>query len=270
MTRVEFLLGRAPGTGSILPDVLARLTELGAQVHTRQRASMALGDVVDADLLVLRGLDAAALRDAVALECSGVRCANRAAATALARDKAAAALTLRGAGVPVPLSLRTSDWAEAASWARGQAVVVKAVMGSRGAGVALIDDGSLPDAPPFAGPWLVEERIAHDGRDRKLYVVGDRVDGVLRRWPPRGLEDKLGSPLPVDTDLADLARRAAGALGLTLAGVDVVVGGGGPVVVDVNAFPGYKGVPGAAGRVAEHLWRLARQDEAEEVAPCAS
>lgn len=38
-----------------------------------------------------------------------------------------------------------------------------------------------------------------------------------------------------------------------LAGVDVVLGPHGPVVVDVNAFPGYRDVAGAAAAVAAHL-----------------
>lgn len=62
-----------------------------------------------------------------------------------------------------------------------------------------------------------------------------------------------GEPFAVDDALADLTRHAAAGLGMHLAGVDVVIGPHGPVVVDVNAFPGYRGVEGAAEAVAEHL-----------------
>ena len=57
----------------------------------------------------------------------------------------------------------------------------------------------------------------------------------------------------MDADLADLTRSTARGLDLHLAGVDVVVGPGGPAVVDVNVFPGYRGVAGAAAAVADHL-----------------
>ena len=43
------------------------------------------------------------------------------------------------------------------------------------------------------------------------------------------------------------------AVGLHLAGVDLVIGPDGPTVVDVNPFPGYRGVDGAADGVATHL-----------------
>ncbi|GAA4387882.1 hypothetical protein MTQ12_11350 [Brevibacterium sp. R8603A2] len=51
-----------------------------------------------------------------------------------------------------------------------------------------------------------------------------------------------GEPFAVDGDLAALARHAAAGLGMHLAGVDGVIGPRGPVVVDVNAFPGFRGV----------------------------
>ena len=64
-----------------------------------------------------------------------------------------------------------------------------------------------------------------------------------------------------------VALRAAEALGLEVCGVDVLVTADGPVVVDVNAWPGAKGVPGAAQRLSAHL--LTRLG-ATEVLACAS
>jgi hypothetical protein len=40
--------------------------------------------------------------------------------------------------------------------------------------------------------------------------------------------------------------------------VDVVESGGVPYVVDMSSFPGFKGVPHAALRVADHLYWTAR------------
>ena len=48
--------------------------------------------------------------------------------------------------------------------------------------------------------------------------------------------------------------------------MDVLVTPDGPVVVDVNAFPGFKGVPGAGERLGIHLLTRLR----EEVLSCAS
>lgn len=62
-----------------------------------------------------------------------------------------------------------------------------------------------------------------------------------------------GRPFDVDDPLAELARTAVAGLDLHLAGIDVVLGPDGPVVVDVNSFPGYRGVHGAPEGVVQHL-----------------
>jgi hypothetical protein len=38
----------------------------------------------------------------------------------------------------------------------------------------------------------------------------------------------------------------------------VIFSGGRPYVVDISSFPGFKGVPGAAARLADHLYAAAR------------
>jgi ribosomal protein S6--L-glutamate ligase len=285
--RTVVALGRAPGTGSVLPRVLALLQRRGHAVEVvvvdGVPTARDLGRMARADLLVPRGLGADALDALAALERDGVRACNPVAATAGVRDKLAARAQLVAAAVPVPDAAVCSTWEAVRRRAAASpcGVVVKDPAGSRGRGVRVLDPGrAAPAAPDGNGPWLVEDRVAGDGLDRKLYVVGEHVDGVLRCWPPRDLADKRGRSLTPDPLLRDTALAAARATGLALAGVDVVVGPDGPVVVDVNAFPGYKGVPGAAARIAALLDAAARGDVAapapavapqqEEALSCAS
>ncbi len=94
-----------------------------------------------------------------------------------------------------------------------------------------------------------------DGWDRKLFVVGRYVHGTLRRWPARSLTEKLGRPLHPDAELTALALAAGRVFGLCDYGVDVIDGPDGPVIVDVNAFPGFKGVPAALDLLFDHLLR---------------
>ncbi|MBA2575563.1 MAG: hypothetical protein H0V05_02810 [Euzebyaceae bacterium] len=255
--RIAFLLGREPGEGSILPALTARLHAAGAQVSVDLVDADLPTRALQADLAVLRGLSPTALEAAARLDAEGIRCCNSRAATAAARDKASAAVFLAAAGIPVPPMRAADDWPAVRRAAAGRAVVVKSTSGSRGRGVLHSDGRDLPEDAPFPGPYLVEDRLDYDGSDAKLYLVGEAVDGVRRVWPPRGLEDKLGTPFAPPEDLSELARAAAAALGLELAGVDVIVGASGPVVVDVNAFPGYKGafggVGGASALLADHL-----------------
>jgi ribosomal protein S6--L-glutamate ligase len=252
--RIAFVLGTRPGPGSLLPDVVARLRAAGARVSADVvgRDGALPRAAAAADLVVLRALDRRTLVAAAMLEAAGVRCCNRVAATTLARDKAGASARLQAAGVPVPRTRLTQTWEGVRRIVDGPAAV-KAVQGSRGLGVLLVGLEGAPAAPPFPGPWLVQERVPSDGRDRKLYVAGNRVGGVLRVWPPRTLRDKRGVPLEVTAALAHLARACGDALGLEVYGVDVVGPPDRPCVVDVNAFPGFKGVDAAATWIAAHL-----------------
>ncbi|MDO5535702.1 MAG: hypothetical protein Q4F65_13765, partial [Propionibacteriaceae bacterium] len=111
----------------------------------------------------------------------------------------------------------------------------------------------LPPHPVTEGPYVVEECIAHDGIDRKLYVAGAEVFGLLKPSTLLAEHTTSGEPFHPDDALRALALAATAAVGLHLAGVDVVIGPDGPVVVDVNPFPGYRGVAGAADAVAAHL-----------------
>ena len=259
---VALLLGRPAGPRSVLHEVQARLRAAGVQVTVSTVPGRDLPPAAEhADLRVLKDLGARALE---VLAGSGLRCCNDAAATLRTLDKAAVGRVLRAAGVPVPGEVVLDDWSAVRRAAAATPVVVKPCSGNQGDGVLLLD-GPAPAQPPAPGPWLVQERVQGDGLDRKLYVVGDDVDAVLRTWPAPA--DRSGRPVPVDAALHEVARRTAAALGLEVCGVDVLVTDAGPVVVDVNAWPGAKGVPGAAERLSAHL--LARLG-AGEVLTCAS
>ena len=254
MSTVAFLLGRPPSATSVLHGVRAHLASAGVVVTEHVLTDRA--ELPDADLHVLKDLPPAALQ---ALAEAPLRsCSDLPSAVLRCEDKLLACTRLHLAGVPLPVTRCAADWAEVRALAGQGPVVVKPRFGTGGHGV-LVLDGAAPRTPAASGPWLVQERVPGDGRDRKLYVVGDRVHGVLRRWPAPA--DRAGTPFPVPAGLTRVARAAADALGLAVCGVDVVVAPTGPVVVDVNPFPGFKGVPGAAELLAAHLLRRLSRTE---------
>jgi ribosomal protein S6--L-glutamate ligase len=253
--RIALLLGREPGPSSVLHDVRPLLAP--AQVDLVVHAG---GALPEADLLVLKDLSRQALDE---VERSGRAACNRAVAARASLDKAVVVAALAAAGVPVPRSRVLRTWEQVREAAAAASLVVKPQEGTQGAGVLLLD-GAAPQEPAAPGPWLVQERVEGDGLDRKLYVVGDEVRGVLRTWPAPA--DRSGEPFAPPVELTDVACAAARALDLEICGVDVVLTSGGPVVVDVNAFPGFKGVPGAAQLLAGYLRDVARRTE---VAACA-
>jgi ribosomal protein S6--L-glutamate ligase len=254
---VGFLLGRPPSPGSVLPAVWELLDRAGARVLVRVRGSDA-EELHDADVVGLHGLDGEMLEKARSLEAAGVRCCNSASATAVCRDKSRVLAVLQAAGVRVPRAAVAETWSCVRELAGTRPVVAKRVSGSRGNAV-LVSDGGTPEQAPFPGPYLLEERVARRGRDRKVYVVGTRLAGVLRPWPARTLAEKRGRPFAL-TRAEEVAARAVGAaLGLEVYGVDFLDSATGPVAVDVNPFPGFKGVPCANEWLAKHLLAAARR-----------
>lgn len=130
----------------------------------------------------------------------------------------------------------------------------------RGAGVLL--PGSAPAAPPFPGPYLVQEYA--EGSELKAYVFGASVRTAWRGGRGGGAAPVGGSEPPgrtagPESPHADLVRAAATAVGLELCGVDLLVTERGPVVIDVNAFPSATRIRSAADLIAAHLHVAARR-----------
>lgn len=194
----------------------------------------------EADLYLLKGDDPLVLS---AGRAAGKPCLNTLAATELAADKLAAIDRLVRAGLPVPPSQVTTSQAALADLLRAGARYLKPLRGAHGDGVVLAAPGT--DPPP--GRWLVQQPVPSDGWVIKAYGVGARV--VLRRVAAAAALDAPRLPAGDDACLRALAAEAGRLLGLELYGVDLVISAQGPYVIDVNAFPGYRGVAGAAALV---------------------
>jgi ribosomal protein S6--L-glutamate ligase len=83
---------------------------------------------------------------------------------------------------------------------------------------------------------------------------------VFATWKPfslGGVHDH-SQPCAVSEQMRDVALRCGTLFGLGLYGLDVLEGATGPVVVDLNSFPGYGDVPGIARVLARFIERYAR------------
>ncbi len=104
-------------------------------------------------------------------------------------------------------------------------------------------------------PMLVQRKVPSDGIDLKLYVVGEWVAAVERRVGAKTEAEKRGRPAEVTADVRAAALACGRTLGLEVYGVDVTREPEGERfwVVDVNAYPSYRGVEGAVERIVELL-----------------
>lgn len=247
--------------GALVDRLVPLLLSVGADVQVvhAERGQHRLDVAPPWDLVVLKSGSAAAVHVAAAAQAWGVRSVNSATSTRMAQDKLVVALLLQDAGLPVARSW--AAWLDPAS--KGSTalderrLVVKAVRGSQGSGIWPVDAGRLGELRTRlpAGPYLVMEHIEHHGDDLKVYAAGDWLTAIERPFPARTLAAKLGHPVDLPTEVAEVTRNAGALLGLTCFGADFVRGADGWALVDVNAFPGYKGAAGAAEALVAEIVR---------------
>jgi ribosomal protein S6--L-glutamate ligase len=193
------------------------------------------------------------------LEASGVPVLNPPAAIEAAVDKYLALARLEAAGLQVPETW-VGEAAEGALEAfdrLGGDVVVKPLFGSEGRGLLRVSQWEIArrvfHALERLGAVLYVQRfVPNPGHDLRVFVLGDRVLGSMRRYA-RATDWRTnialgGRPEAVrlDQDTDRLAVNAARAVGARMAGVDLLPDEGGRLIVlEVNAVPGWRALAAA-------------------------
>lgn len=172
-----------------------------------------------------------------------------------ARNKFLALQSLREAGVPIPRSILLAsrpDVMEASQFVHYPAIL-KILSGTQGIGVMRVkgfeETAAIVDTmKSFGEVMLLQEYIPNPGIDIRAFVVGDRVIGSMKRvaqmheWRSNIHLGAKGMPIELDDHAKDVAVRASRAVGLEISGVDMIFRGDEPVVLEVNASPGFRGL----------------------------
>lgn len=170
----------------------------------------------------------------------------------VAVDKYLALAKLQAAGLVVPRTrvCQTVDEAMEAYASLGGDVVIKPIFGSEGRGIARVSDEALALRAvkmlvQMGAVVYMQQFVAHEGFDLRLLVIGEQVLGMRRRnhsdWRTNVSRGAKTEPLQVDRSLADMAHRAANAVGAVMAGVDLLPGRDGQLyAIEVNAVPGWR------------------------------
>jgi ribosomal protein S6--L-glutamate ligase len=270
--RIAFLLQRSrpeqsgASLSAVTTEIIDRLRADGARVDLAVPEDQPLDCAELAgeprhDLYVLKAKTALTLGIAGAVTAAGARVVNTFAASSLTRDKLASTTVLAGRGVPVPTSFATGQADLLGGLLARGPLWLKPPRGSQGAGVQrlasatdLVAGNALTlDAHALPVPLFAQAEVPSGGFDLKVYVVGEQMWAIKRPFPARTLAEKLGEPARVSPPVRDAALACGAALGLELYGVDFLVAGDEYFVVDVNGFPGYKGVPEAPAAIATYL-----------------
>ncbi|MGQ0672776.1 MAG: 30S ribosomal protein S6--L-glutamate ligase [Hyphomicrobium sp.] len=195
-------------------------------------------------------------------EMQGVYPLNESVAIGRARDKLRALQLLARAGIGLPVTAFAHGPRKAESVIHevgGAPVVIKLVEGTQGMGVILAETEasakSIIEAFSAANVnILVQEYIREaQGSDIRAFVVGGKVVAAMKRsGRPGEFRSNLhrggtAEPAYITVEEERSAIRSAAELGLNVAGVDMLRSGRGPLVMEVNATPGFEGVERATG-----------------------
>lgn len=187
------------------------------------------------------------------------------------RDKLRSLQVLARAGVGLPRTVFTNytkDVHHVIESVGGAPLVLKLLEGTQGLGVVLAETKNAATSVIEAFNGLKARVIAQEfieeagGADIRAFVVDGVVVGAMRR---QGKEGEFRSNLhrggsatliELSDEEENTALKAAKAMGLGVAGVDMLQSSNGPLVLEVNSSPGLEGIEAATGKdVAKEIIR---------------
>ena len=196
-------------------------------------------------------------------ESLGAYALNTAAAITHSRDKLYSLQLLLNNNLDIPITgfanspLDTNDLIKMVG---GSPLIVKLLEGTQGKGVVLAETKKAAESVINAfkslnANILVQEFIKEaNGKDLRCFVINGKVVASMQREAPPG-EFRAnihlggtGSVVKITKEERRLAIQAAKAMGLDVAGVDMIRSAKGPLLLEVNSSPGLEGIEGATGK----------------------
>lgn len=177
-----------------------------------------------------------------------------------ARNKYLALQALHAAGIRIPESIliasrnRSEDLMEYLP----PPIVLKLLTGTQGIGVMRVRD--LKEAGPIIDTLseldqmiCLQKYIPNPGEDIRVFVTGGEVVAAMKRraaaheWRSNIHIGGQGIAHKVTNEESEISIKAAEAVGVEIAGVDLISVEDKPYVIEVNASPGFRGLLSATG-----------------------
>jgi ribosomal protein S6--L-glutamate ligase len=207
-----------------------------------------------ADLYLLKSHAPQALAVACYLEEQGLQVVNSWASSVACQDRVLMTERMEKANLPWPHTqyfpslahlLEQTELLENLTFP----LIIKSHYSHRGDLVGKVD--SIADLQALTSQWsqepiVLQDFAAGDGWDIKLWVIDEEIFAARRRTPldpQASKEDIVITELP--TEWVQITQEIGKAFNLYLYGVDLLMTEQGPIIIDVNSFPGFRGVPGA-------------------------
>jgi len=179
------------------------------------------------------------------------------------RDKLRSLQVLSRVGLGLPKTIFTNyskNVKEIVDQAGGAPVIIKLLEGTQGIGVILAETRKAAESVIEAfnnlqARVIVQEYIKEaGGADIRAFIVDGQVVGAMKR---QGKEGEFRSNLhrggtaeiiKLSDEEETAALKAARAMGLGIAGVDMLQSSRGPLILEVNSSPGLEGIETATGK----------------------
>lgn len=203
-----------------------------------------------------------------------VKCINSSLSVDIAKDKMRSHQLLASHGLPIPntMLVRFPVDASIVDSMIGWPCVVKVISGSYGEGIYLCENKKafvkiMEFINSLNSPrtLIVQEYIdTKPGEDLRVFVIGGKVIGAMKRHAPDGdfraniSNGGYGEPFEVNGEIEYLAREAARICGLQIAGIDLLFDKDGYKICEANSAPGFEGFEkycqvDVAGQIAEYI-----------------
>lgn len=191
-------------------------------------------------------------------EMQGVFTTTSSIALVRSRDKLRSMQLLARAGVGIPKTVFsrgvTTDIDDLIEGLGGTPVIIKLASGTHGNGVVLAETKKAAKSVLQAfyvmdddgTNILLQEYIEESaGQDIRVFIVGGKVVASMKR---QSLDDDFrsnlhqggeGTMIKLSEEERKVAQKAARAMGLSICGVDMLRSNKGPLVLEVNASPGF-------------------------------
>lgn len=179
------------------------------------------------------------------------------------RDKLRSLQILSRAGLGLPKTIFTNyskNVSEIVQQAGGAPIIIKLLEGTQGIGVILAETTKAAESVIEAfnnlqARVIVQEFIKEaGGADLRAFIVDGQIVGAMKR---QGKEGEFRSNLhrggsaeviTLTDEEETAALKAAKAMGLGIAGVDMLQSARGPLILEVNSSPGLEGIETATGK----------------------
>ena len=179
------------------------------------------------------------------------------------RDKLRSLQVLSRSKLGLPKTIFTNysrDVEEMIAHVGGAPLIIKLLEGTQGLGVVLAETKNAAESviEAFNGleaRVIVQEYIKEaKGADIRAFVVDGQIVGAMKR---QGKEGEFRSNLhrggtaeiiSLTDEEENAAIKAAKAMGLGVAGVDMLQSDRGPLILEVNSSPGLEGIEKATGK----------------------